>query len=69
MKEKRNKKQSKITVIEPVDEEALFYSPKNIERLKRAAAALDAGEGVEHDMIEVDDDDTKNGTEDRYGAI
>lgn len=69
MKEKRNKNQSKITVIEPVDEEALFYSPKNIERLKRAAAALDAGEGVEHDMIEVDDDDTKNGTEDRYGAI
>lgn len=69
MKEKRNKNQSKITVIESVDEEALFYSPKNIERLKRAAAALDAGEGVEHDMIEVDDDDTKNGTEDRYGAI
>lgn len=39
-----------------VEEEALFYSPKNIERLKRAAAALDAGEGVEHDIIEVDDD-------------
>lgn len=37
-------------------EETLFYSPKNIEHLKRAAAALDAGKGVEHDIIEVDDD-------------
>lgn len=37
-------------------EEDLFYSPKNIERLKRAAAALNADEGVEHDIIEVDDD-------------
>lgn len=39
-----------------VEEEALFYSPKNIEHLKRAAVALDAGKGVEHDLIEVDDD-------------
>lgn len=42
--------------LEDASEEDLFYSPKNIERLKRAAAALDAGEGVEHDIIEVDDD-------------
>ena len=39
-----------------VEEEALFYSPENIEHLKRAAVALDAGKGVEHDLVEVDDD-------------
>ena len=38
-------------------EETLFYSPKNIEHLKRAAAALNDGKGVEHDIMEVDDDD------------
>lgn len=56
MKEKRKQEQPKKTVKEPIDEEALFYSPKNIERLRRAAVALDAGKGVEHDIIEVDDD-------------
>ena len=40
-----------------VEEETLFYSPKNIEYLKRAVVALDAGKGVEHDIIEVEDDD------------
>ena len=41
-----------------VEEEALFYSPK-----KRAAAALDAGKGVEHNIIEVEDDDIDCGGE------
>ena len=40
-----------------VEEETLFYSPKNIEHLKRAVTALNAGKGVEHDVIEVEDDD------------
>lgn len=44
-------------------EEALFYSPKNIEHLKRAAAALDAGKGVERGIIEVEDDDIDCGGE------
>lgn len=46
-----------------VEEEALFYSPKNLEHLKRAAAALDAGKGVEHNIIEVEDDDIDCGGE------
>jgi len=46
----------KRLLVDEQEEEALFYSPENIERLRRGAAALDAGEGVEHDIIEVDDD-------------
>jgi len=32
-----------------------FYSESNQAYLKRAIAALEAGKGVEHDLIEVDD--------------
>ena len=32
-----------------------FYSESNQAYLKRAIAALDAGEGIERDLIEVDD--------------
>ena len=32
-----------------------FYSESNLAYLERAIAALEAGEGVEHDLIEVDD--------------
>jgi DNA-damage-inducible protein J len=32
-----------------------FYSQKNIERLNRAIANLEAGGGTYHDIIEVDD--------------
>ena len=31
-----------------------FYSEENMERLRRAKAQLDAGRGVEHELIEVD---------------
>lgn len=31
-----------------------FYSAENMERLRRAAAQMDAGMGVEHELIEVD---------------
>jgi DNA-damage-inducible protein J len=33
-----------------------FYSEANMERLRRGIAALDAGEGVEHDLIIEDDE-------------
>ena len=32
-----------------------FYSESNISHLKRGIAALNAGEGVEHELIEVTD--------------
>ena len=32
-----------------------FYSEANMERLRRGIAALDAGKGVEHELIEVDE--------------
>ncbi len=32
-----------------------FYSESNQAYLRRAVAALDAGKGVKHDLIEVDD--------------
>ena len=35
-------------------EEDPFYSEENMERLRRAAAALDAGKGAEHDIEEYD---------------
>jgi DNA-damage-inducible protein J len=31
-----------------------FYSESNLEHLRRGVAALDAGKGVEHELIEVD---------------
>jgi DNA-damage-inducible protein J len=31
-----------------------FYSDVNVERLKKAIIALNAGKGVEHELIEVD---------------
>lgn len=31
-----------------------FYSPSNLAFLRKAAAALNAGEGVEHELIEDD---------------
>ena len=31
-----------------------FYSPANMERLKKSIAQLDAGEGTEHELIEVE---------------
>ena len=31
-----------------------FYSEENMERLRRAKAQLDAGRGVEHELVEVD---------------
>lgn len=34
-----------------------FYSPANMERLKRAAAEMDAGLGTAHELIEDDGDD------------
>ena len=33
-----------------------FYSEVNMERLRRGIAALNAGKGVEHELIEVDDE-------------
>ena len=33
-----------------------FYSEANMARLRRAVADLNAGKGVEHEVIEVDDD-------------
>lgn len=33
-----------------------FYSEANMERLRRGIAALKAGKGVEHELIEVDDE-------------
>lgn len=33
-----------------------FYSEANMERLRRGIAALNAGKGIEHDLIEVDDE-------------
>jgi DNA-damage-inducible protein J len=33
-----------------------FYSEMNMERISRAIDALDAGLGVEHELIEVDDE-------------
>lgn len=32
----------------------LLSSPKNAERLRRAIRDMDAGKGVEHDLVEVD---------------
>ena len=32
-----------------------FYSPKNVARIQRAAARLAAGQGTEHEIIEVDE--------------
>jgi DNA-damage-inducible protein J len=34
-----------------------FYSEANMERLRRGIAALKAGKGVEHELIEVEDDE------------
>ena len=34
-----------------------FYSKKNQERIRAAIERLDAGGGVEHDIIEVEDDE------------
>ena len=34
-----------------------FYSPANMERLRRAAAEMDAGLGKAHELIEGDDDE------------
>ena len=34
-----------------------FYSEKNQTRLRRAIGQLEAGLGVEHELIEVDDDE------------
>ena len=33
-----------------------FYSEENMERLRRGIAALNAGQGVEHELIEVTDE-------------
>jgi DNA-damage-inducible protein J len=33
-----------------------FYSDANMERLRRGIAALNAGEGVEHELVEVSDE-------------
>ena len=33
-----------------------FYSESNMAHLRRGIAALDAGKGVEHELIEVDDE-------------
>jgi len=33
-----------------------FYSEANMKRLRRAIAELKAGKGVEHELIEVDDE-------------
>lgn len=33
-----------------------FYSERNLEHLRRGIAALDAGKGVEHEPIEVEDE-------------
>jgi DNA-damage-inducible protein J len=33
-----------------------FYSEANMERLRRGVAALNAGKGVEHELIEVEDE-------------
>jgi DNA-damage-inducible protein J len=33
-----------------------FYSDANMERLRRGIAALNAGEGIEHELIEVEDE-------------
>ena len=33
-----------------------FYSEKNMERIMRAVARMDAGMGKEHELIEVDDE-------------
>ena len=33
-----------------------FYSPKNIERIKKAINDLENGKGQEHEIIEVSDD-------------
>ena len=39
-----------------VEAEDPFYSEANMARLRRAVADLNAGKGVEHELIEVDDD-------------
>lgn len=36
-----------------ISDEDIFYSESNLEFLKRGVAALDAGKGVEHELIEV----------------
>jgi len=33
-----------------------FYSEENMERIRRGIEALNAGKGVEHELIEVDDE-------------
>jgi DNA-damage-inducible protein J len=33
-----------------------FYSERNMEHLRRGVAALDAGQGVAHEIIEVEDE-------------
>ena len=33
-----------------------FYSDENMERIRRGIAALNAGQGIEHDLIEVEDE-------------
>lgn len=33
-----------------------FYSESNMSYLRRGAAALNAGKGVEHELIEIDDE-------------
>lgn len=34
----------------------MFYSESNMEHLRRGVSALNAGKGVEHELIEVDDE-------------
>ncbi len=43
------KKNMEQTSIDP------FYSESNMEHLRRGVEALNAGKGVEHDIIEVDE--------------
>lgn len=55
-------KQQRIPFDIEVDEEDYdpndpFYSPENMERLKKAIEDLKAGKGKVHELIEVDDED------------
>ena len=36
-----------------------FYSPENMARLRCSARRMDAGKGTEHELIEVDPEETK----------
>ena len=41
---------------ESAESEDPFYSEVNMARLRKAAGRMAAGKGMEHDLIEVDDD-------------